>query len=127
LNHCWTNRRRMKVIIFVMALVAGCSHVQPISSPMSRSDADRIMAKIQPGMTMREIQTAIPHTAISPPFEGEHGGVWYNLTINEKYVIQVRVAHPQQGASLERSVINYSPRLRDRKTMEFVAGVEKAW
>src|ERR1051325_3255233 len=97
------------------------------SAPSSRIEADRLMAMIRPGMTLSEIVGAVPHSAISPPFDGEHDGVWYSLTINEQYVIWIRVARPRPGASAEQSVINYSPRLGDRKTSMLIWGEEKAW
>jgi hypothetical protein len=57
----------------------------------------------------------------------EHGGIWYDLPVSDQYMIQIRVSPDQPGSAPEQGVINYSPRLRDRKTMEFISGGEKTW
>ena len=84
------------------------------------------MAQIRPGMTLHQILAAVPHPD-PRPFGGEHGGVWYDMAVNDDYVIQIRLTHPQPGSTLEQSVINYSPRLRDRKTLRFISGSENSW
>jgi hypothetical protein len=78
-------------------------------------------------MTAIQIQNAIPHSAVSQSPVVEHGGVWYDMTINDDYIIQFRVAHPCNGETAELSIINYSPRLRDRKTLAFISGEERPW
>jgi hypothetical protein len=49
------------------------------------------------------------------------------MAISDDYSIQFRVAHPHDGQSAEQRIINYSPRLRDRKTLAFISGEEKSW
>ena len=85
------------------------------------------MANILPGMTAAQIRSTILHTAMRQSPTVEHGGVWYEMTIDDDYIIQFRVAHPRNGAAAEQSIINYSPRLRDRRTMAFISGQERSW
>jgi hypothetical protein len=87
---------------------------------------EKLMAQIHPGMTLAQICAVVPHPK-PRSFAGEHGGVWYDMAVSEDYIIQIRLAHPQPGATLEQSVINYSPRLRDSKTLKLISGPEKVW
>ena len=84
------------------------------------------MAEIRPGMTLRQILVVVPHPC-PRPFAGEQGGVWYDMPVSDDYIIQIRLTHPTPGSTLEQSVINYSPRLRDRKTFQFISGSENSW
>ena len=85
------------------------------------------MASIQSGMMVAQIQHAIPHSSLSRSPVVEHGGVWYDMAISDDYIIQFRVAHSRYGQTEEQSIINYSPRLRDRKTLAFISGEERPW
>src|SRR4051794_13545491 len=114
-------------LLFVALVTATACHPEPArSAARSRKDAEKLMAEIRPGMTLQEILLVVPHPD-SAPFAGEHGGVWYDMPVSDDYIIQIRLAHPPLGHTLEESVINYSPRLRDRKTLRFISGAENSW
>ena len=118
---------RLLSLVVLMFLTASCQHQHLASTVTTLSDAERLMASIRPGMTVEQIQRAIPHTSVSRSPVVEHGGVWYDVAISDDYVIQFRVAHPRDGRAEEQSIINYSPRLRDRKTLAFISGEERSW
>ena len=92
-----------------------------------RRDAETLMAGIRRGMTFGQIGKAVPHVSMTDLGVYEHGGDWYDIAINEDYTIQIRVAHHPEGTTAANSVINFSPRLRNRKTQEFLAGQEEPW
>ncbi len=85
------------------------------------------MATIHVGMTISDIREAFPQAPLEQSPIVEHGGVWFSLLVSQNYYIQFRAAHPKAGDVVEQSVINYSPRLRDRKTMAFISGEERPW
>ncbi len=85
------------------------------------------MAKIHAGMTVRDIRVVFPKFPIEQAPTVEHGGVWFSLMVNQNYYIQFRAAHPRAGDIVENSLINYSPRLRDRKTNAHISGEEHPW
>jgi hypothetical protein len=113
--------------VLVAVVTVSCQHERLPSAPLARGDAERLMSSIRPGMTVAQIERAVPHTAISALPIHEHGGVWYNMSISDDFVIQFRASHPRDGAAPAQSTINYSPRLRDRKSLAFISGEERPW
>ena len=106
--------------LFFVALVTAtaCHHEPAPSAALSRKGAEKLMAEIRPGMTLRQILVVVPHPC-PRPFAGEQ--------VSDDYIIQIRLTHPTPGSTLEQSIINYSPRLRDRKTFQFISGSENSW
>ena len=85
------------------------------------------MARIHPGMTLGQIRLAIPDGEFEAVGVREHGGVWYDVLISDTFYIQIRVAHPRVGVSVEQSLINYSPSLENRNTHQLISGKGKSW
>lgn len=94
---------------------------------MTKNEAEGLMTSIHVGMTVGEIRKVFPHATLEQEPTVEHGGVWFGLPVSEDYYIQFQAARPKAGDTVEHSRINYSPRLRDRKTMTFIAGEERPW
>ena len=132
--------------LLVIALVsASCNRVQPTSvshpqpvqvtpnsdntalASISRHEAEQLMTKIHVGMTVSDIRGVFPRTPLEQSPTVMHGGKWFSLLVSQNYYIQFRAAHPKAGDLVEHSVINFSPRLRDRKTMAFISGEEQPW
>jgi hypothetical protein len=132
--------------LLVVALVsASCSRVQPTSTShpqpvqltpnfdstalafISRHEAEQLMTKIHVGMTVGDIREVFPRTSLEQSPTVEHGGVWFSLLVSQNYYIQFRAAHPKAGDVVEYSAINFSPRLRDRKSKAFISGEERPW
>jgi hypothetical protein len=120
-------RIQFTILLVIAAVSFGCTKQYPVTRPSNRAQAEALMAKIRPSMTLAEILRAIPHDPISPVHAIEHGGLWYDLPVSDDYIIQIRISPVQPGSTPEQSVINYSPRLRDRRTLQFIAGGEKTW
>jgi len=112
--------------LIAIAVLTACQHEPTPSAPLSRRDVEKLMAQIHPAMTLAQIAVVVPHPR-PRPFAAEHGGVWYDMAVSDGYIIQIRLPHPQPGSTLEHSVINFSPRLRDRKTLQLISGPEKVW
>jgi hypothetical protein len=85
------------------------------------------MARIHVGMTVSDIREVFPSSSLERDPVVEHGGEWFTLVISQDYYIQFRAARPKAGDTVEHSLINYSPRLRDRKTLAFISGEERPW
>ena len=113
--------------VLTAMVVISCQHERPLSAQLTRGDAERLMSAVRPGMTVAQIERAVLHTAISALPIREHGGVWYDMIISDDFVIQFRASRPPDGAAPDQSTINYSPRLRDRKSLAFISGEEKPW
>ena len=94
---------------------------------MDRTSALDVMSRIQPGMTFAEIRKIIPIAEAHTLLIAENGGVFYDIPISSEYLIQLRFAHPMPDQSADEVCINYSPRLRDRISKEFISGVEETW
>jgi len=118
---------RLLSLLVPVLLAVSCAHEHSTVAVSSRRDAERLMASIRPGMTVAQMQSTIPHSAVSQSPVVEHGGVWYDMTISDDYIIQFRAAHSHSGELVEQSIISYSPRLRDRKTLAFISGEERPW
>lgn len=113
---------------FIVALVAlmavtACRRETVQTAPSNRQQAEKLMAQIRLGMTLAQVRVLVPHSS-SNVFDGEHGGVWYDMPVGDDYIVQMRLAHPPAGGTLEQSTVNYSARLRDRKTLQFISGPE---
>jgi hypothetical protein len=128
-----------KLLFAAMVLVGAASCKQgPGNEPRPQNsanettgqrDAELLMSGIKPGMNLREIKAVLHQESFAAPdvHVREHGGVWCDIPIGADYLVQVRLSHPKQGRGLDESKINYSPRLRDRRSLKFVTGVEKSW
>jgi len=90
------------------------------------SHAHELMSQIQRGMTFAEVAEVVPQSTKHEIGLGMHGGVFYDVPIGERYIIQLRFNHPVENQRIEDTTINYSPALRDRKTMR-LEGEEQAW
>jgi hypothetical protein len=113
--------------LFLAMAMTSCEHGPPSGASAERARAEKLMATIRPGMTLAEIERTVPHTKVEELGLREHGGEYFELTVSERYFIQIRVAHPKPGFTVERSVINYSPGLWDRRTKRYVSGDNKPW
>jgi hypothetical protein len=98
-----------------------------LPASVSSQDAEGLLTWIHPGMTVGDIRKMFPRANLEQELAGEHGGMWFTLSIGENNSIQFRAAHPKPGDNIENSRINYSPRLRDRKTQIFISGEERTW
>lgn len=85
------------------------------------------MSRIRPGMTYAEICEIIPPDEHDKLLAWENGGVFYDFPFDSKYLIQLRFEHTTGNQSARDARINYSPRLRDRTTLAFIAGDEIPW
>ena len=113
------------LLIFMLFAVSCAS--KHSTGGVAKLDAERLMVEIHPGMTVAQIKSAIPHSAISESPVYEHGGVFFDMTVSDDYIISFRVAHPRNGESVDQSIINMSPCLRDRKTLSVISGDQKPW
>jgi hypothetical protein len=120
-------RTQLTPLLLIAGVGFGCHQQHSANRPNSRGQAEALMAKIRPGMTLQEILNITPHESLPSSHTREHGGLWYDLPVSEQYLIQIRISPPQPGAAPERPAINYSPRLRDRKTLKFISGGEETW
>jgi hypothetical protein len=109
----------------VVVAASSCWHECRPSPP--RHDGERLLESIRPGMTLAQIERAVPHSAMSTFAVYEHGGEWYHMTISDDFSIQIRVAHPRAGAAPGQSVINHSPGLYNRKTGELTSREWRLW
>ena len=91
------------------------------------NDPFEMMGRIHEGMTFSEVAEVIPLSKLHAISAVEHGGVFYDVPICGKYLIQLRFNHPVGDQSIEETIVNFSPRLRDRKTKAFLSGKEESW
>jgi hypothetical protein len=104
-----------------------CQHEPPATAQLTQDDAGRLMSRIHPGMTVAQIERAVPHVSISKLPIYEHGGDWFDMVISDAFVIQFRASHPRDGAPPDQSKINYSPRLKGRSSLALISGEERPW
>ncbi len=100
------------IVLLSVLLVVWCSQ------DISESEAIALTSKIRGGMTFREIQRVIPLSEMHRTLGGEHGGDWYRVPLSSRYVLELRFS---RGTTSTR-VLNYSPRLKDRRTHVLIAG-----
>jgi hypothetical protein len=93
-----------------------------------REQAEELLERIRPGMDLREILRVLHQEAWVPGWGlAEHGGTWFDIPVSCEFIVQVRLSHPANPGSFMSGKINYSPRLRDRQTLKFLAGAEQQW
>jgi hypothetical protein len=138
-------RTELALLLVTALVLASCKPVQPTSvsraqsalaasrpeanapASINRREAELLMAKIHVGMTVSDIREVFASCSLQQDPVVEHGGVWFTLSISQDYYIQFRAARPKAGDTVEHSPINYSPRLRDQKTLVFISGEERPW
>ena len=91
------------------------------------NDPYEMMDRIHEDMTFSEVAEIIPLSKRRANSLVEYGGVFYDVPICGKYLIQLRFNHPVGSQSIEETIINFSPRLRDRRTLVFLSGKEESW
>jgi hypothetical protein len=85
-------------------------------------DPTNLLALIRFGMTFAEVGRIIPLTTNLRGFNGEAGGIWYDVTISSNTYLQLRFEHPRgpKNPSGKPSIIdctlNYPPRLKERNS-----------
>jgi hypothetical protein len=103
------------------------SKSEPSKADLTKQDALDMMARISPGMKFSQIAKIVPLSSENLSLMNEHGGVWADVPISDNYIIQLRFNHPSETVPIKDCVINFSPRLRDRKNNKMIAGDEKPW
>ena len=120
----------MPLRFFVAAVTLSASVVVLLmltSKGMDEPTAIAKMKQIQQGMLFAEISDLIPLSENCRLSVREHGGIFYDVPISSKYLIQLRFEHMPSGRDPKEARINFSPRLRNRSSLSFVAGDEEAW
>ena len=94
-------------IVLVAFAATSCQHFKPPTPSISRRTAEELMTRIQPGMTLRQVRSIVPHIS-EGALASSHGGLMYYLELSSEYTILFRVNHhdPSRGASeYERRII----------------------
>jgi len=94
---------------------------------VDRDGAIELMTRIQKGMRFSEVAKIIPLSESDVLPVVEYGGTWYDCPIGIKYVIQLRFQHPQKDQKIQDTIINYSPRLKNREGTVLISGAEEPW
>jgi hypothetical protein len=93
---------------------------------LRRKDAEQALARIQPGMTLKDVRRAFPHTS-EDVLLVSHGGMMMAFRLSPRYSIVVRFVHPPTGRPdahliadtskyvqyYEPSLVNHSPTLNE--------------
>jgi len=111
----------------VLAALTFVAILFTIASRSNPKDALDAMSRIKRGMTYAEIAKIVPLNDTHRLSARENGGVLYDVPIDSKHLIQLRFEHPTDNTTVQDTKINYSPRLRDRNTLTFIAGDEQPW
>ena len=121
------NRFTMGMKLFAVPAALALIAILTVAVAPNPKNAMDVISRIKHGMTYADIAEIVPLNERHRSNVRENGGVFYDVPIDSKHLVQLRFEHPNVDKPVRDSKINYSPRLRNRQTLEFIAGDEMPW
>jgi hypothetical protein len=94
---------------------------RPKAPAIDGEQAIEIVARIRQNMTFDEVSKVVSLSTNIHAFDGEHGGVWYVVSIGGGYSVQLRFEHPygkknpEGKKNIRECLLNLPPVLQEAK------------